>query len=125
MDETTVLFSEEPASVAMLAERWGLATHQLYYIIKSRRVPHIKVIGTTKFFDAAHQRDIFGAIHKYRDIDQIDLRAHSAGIEEEIAEEQEAMQVRITALEAEVANLKSTVAVMLKLLAQQGQDKAE
>jgi hypothetical protein len=63
MDET--LFSAEPASVRDLADRWDTNIYNIYYVLKSRRIRHVKMIGPTRLFDATQQRAIYAVLHKH------------------------------------------------------------
>lgn len=115
MNET--LFSVEPTSVRDLADRWGTNTHSVYYVIKSRRIPHAKMVGPTRLFDTAQQRAIYLVLHKYLEEDDGGLNLIpplDAFVDQEKQEEGRLME-RVAILEAENARLKAESATKTEL----------
>jgi len=138
MDEP--LYSEELASIRELADRWDLNTHQLTYIVRSRNIPHAKMIGLARFFNASQQRAIYAHFHKHLPVEG-DIDAFMPRIEafdEEEAMEKSQDRERLAAVEAEnkvlreetkslreeTKSLRDDMTFMLKQLAQRGERDA-
>jgi hypothetical protein len=106
-------FSTELASVSDLADRWGVALHQISYIIRSRRIAPTKVVGTTRLFGLAQQQTIYNTLHRYLPNEgRIELAPAIPELAEQEEHDKDQMLETMAALKADNEDLKMRVAAL-------------
>ncbi len=113
------LFTQEPATLSELADRWDCEVTQLLYIARSREIPHVKVVGGTRLFDDNQQKNLHAILRRYPvDEDANVLRApRRPTLEEEQDNQFRRLHEKIATLEAQVAELAQVKAELAELKA--------